>query len=47
MRKTRLRWFVHVKRRSVNAPVRRCEMTGLQGRRRCRRRPKNKLERGD
>ena len=25
MRETRLRWFDHVKRRSVDAPVRRCE----------------------
>ena len=26
LRETRLRWFSHVKRRSVDAPVRRCEM---------------------
>ena len=26
LRETRLRWFDHVKRRSVAAPVRRCEM---------------------
>ena len=26
LRETRLRWFGHVKRRSVAAPVRRCEM---------------------
>ena len=25
MRETRFKWFDHVKRRSVNAPVRRCE----------------------
>ena len=25
LRETRLRWFGHVKRRSVAAPVRRCE----------------------
>ena len=37
MRETRLRWFDHVKRRSVNAPVRRCEVINiyvLQGRER-------------
>ena len=26
LRETRLRWFGHVKRRSVAAPMRRCEM---------------------
>jgi len=29
MRKTRLRWFGHVKRRSEEAPVRRCERVTL------------------
>ena len=34
MRETRLRWFGHVKRRSVNATMRSCEMMDL---RQCRR----------
>ena len=29
MRGTRLRWFRHVKRRSVNTPVKRCEKINL------------------
>jgi len=29
LRETRLRWFGHVKRRSVDAPVRRCEAINL------------------
>ena len=29
MRETRLRWFGHMKRRSVEAPVRRCEMISI------------------
>jgi len=29
VRETRLRWFKHVKRRSVDAPVRRCEALDL------------------
>ena len=29
MRETRLRWFGHIKRRSVDAPVRRCEAINL------------------
>ena len=29
MRETRLRWFEHVKRRTVNVPVRRCEAINL------------------
>ena len=29
MRKSRLRWFGHVKRRSVDAPVRRCETINI------------------
>ena len=34
MRETRLRWFGHVKRRGVNAPVRRCERISIpEGRR--------------
>jgi len=31
MRETRLRWFGHVKRRSVDTPVRRCEMINIPG----------------
>jgi len=34
MRETRLRWFGHVKRKSVDAPVRRCERINIpEGRR--------------
>jgi len=29
MRETKLRWFDHVKRRSVDAPVRRCERINI------------------
>jgi len=29
MRKTRLRWFGHIKGRSIDAPVMRCEMINL------------------
>jgi len=29
LRETRLRWFGHVKRRSANAPVRRCKAIDL------------------
>jgi len=29
LRETRLRWFGHIKMRSVNAPVRRCETLDL------------------
>jgi len=31
MRETRLSWFGHVKRRSVDAPVRRCEIIDILG----------------
>lgn len=31
--KSRLRWFRHVKRRSIKVPVRRCERLTLAGRR--------------
>ena len=50
MRETRSRWVGHVKRRSVNAPIRRCEVINLMHCRRGRRRPKpswNKVIRGD
>ena len=40
LRETRLRWFEHVKRRSVNAPVRRCEAINLLRCRRGRGQPK-------
>ncbi|XP_075090016.1 uncharacterized protein LOC107758954 isoform X1 [Nicotiana tabacum] len=40
MRKTRLRWFGHVQRRSLDTPVRRCEQLALVGTRRGRGRPK-------
>ena len=40
LRETRLRWFGHVKRRSVDAPVRRCEAINLLHYRRGRGRPK-------
>ena len=40
LRETRLRWFGHVKRRSVDAPVRRCEAIDLSYYRRGRGRPK-------
>jgi len=44
LRETRLRWFGHVKRRSVAAPVRRCEMIVPPGGKRGRGRPKKCLE---
>jgi len=31
MREERLRWFGHVQRRSIDSPVRRCEMLALAG----------------
>jgi len=40
MRETRLRWFGHIKRRSVEAPIRKCEMIDLRHYRRGRGRPK-------
>ena len=44
MRESRLRWFGHVKRRSVAAPVRRCEKINPPGGKRGRGRPKKSLE---
>ena len=44
MRETRLRWFDHVKRKSVNATVRRCEMINIPEGKRGRGRPKKSLE---
>ena len=40
MREAQLRWFGHVKRRGMDAPVRRCERLALDGFRRGRGRPK-------
>ncbi|XP_060191168.1 uncharacterized protein LOC132620753 [Lycium barbarum] len=40
MREARLRWFWHVKRRGIDAPVQRCERLALDGFRRGRGRPK-------
>ncbi|OIT40013.1 hypothetical protein A4A49_51747 [Nicotiana attenuata] len=42
MREARLRWFDHVRRRSTDAPVRRCERLTLEGLRRGRGRPKKR-----
>jgi len=44
MRRTRLRWFGHVKRRSVDALVRRCERINIPEGRRGRGRPKKNLD---
>ena len=40
MRETRLRWFGHIKRRSENRPVRKCERINLRECRRGSGRPK-------
>ncbi|XP_070034932.1 uncharacterized protein [Nicotiana tomentosiformis] len=40
VRESRLRWFRHVKRRSIDAPVRRCERLAMERLRRGRGRPK-------
>ena len=50
MRETRLRWFGHIKRSSVSAPVRKCEAIHLSYCRRGRGRPKlswNEVVRSD
>ena len=44
MRESRLRWFDHVKRRSMAAPVRRCELIDLPGGKRGKGRPKKSLD---
>jgi len=44
MRETRLRWFGHVKRRSVNASVRKCERINIPVCKRARERPKKSLD---
>ncbi|KAH0755077.1 hypothetical protein KY290_025347 [Solanum tuberosum] len=44
LREARLRWFGHVKRRSADAPVRRCEVMVVEGTRRGRGRPKKYWE---
>ncbi|KAG5583972.1 hypothetical protein H5410_044406 [Solanum commersonii] len=40
MRKSRMRWFGHVKRRCMDAPAKRCERLTIEGLRRGRGRPK-------
>lgn len=40
MRKSRLRWFGHLKRRNTDAPLRRCERLTVAGQRRGRGRHK-------
>jgi len=44
MRETRLRWFGHVKRRSVDAPVRTCEGINIPNSKRGRGQPKKSLD---
>ena len=44
MRESRLRWFGQVIRRSVDAPVRRCERINIPGGKRGRGRPKKSLD---
>jgi len=44
MKETRLRLFGHVKKRSVDAPMRRCELIDIPGGKRGRGRPKNSLD---
>jgi len=44
MRESRVRWFGHVKRRSVAALVRRCEMIDLSSGKRGRGRPNKSLD---
>ncbi|XP_075091555.1 uncharacterized protein LOC142171755 [Nicotiana tabacum] len=40
MRESRLRWFRHVKRRNIDAPIMRCERLAMEGLRKGRGRPK-------
>jgi len=44
MRESRLRWFGRVKRRSMAAPVRRCELIDLPGGKRGKDRPKKSFD---
>jgi len=44
MRETRLRWFGHVKRRGVDAPVRRCKMIDIHEGKRARGRLKKSFD---
>ena len=44
MRETIFRWFGHVKRRMVDAPVKRCKMIDITGGKRGRGRPKKSLD---
>ena len=43
LREIKFRWFAHVKRRSANASVRRCERINIPRGKRGRRRPKKSL----
>ena len=43
-RETRLRWFGHVKRRSVDAPMRRCGIISIPEGRRGKGRPKKNMD---
>ena len=44
MRETRLKWFGHMKRRSVDAPLRRCERINIPEGKTGSRRPKKSLD---
>jgi len=44
IRKARLRWFSHIKRRRMDAPMKRCEKIDLPNYRRSRGRSKKSLE---
>ena len=44
MRESRLKWFDHMKRRSVAALVRRCKMIDIPGSKRGRGKPKKSLD---
>ena len=44
LRESRLRWFGHVKRRSADTPVRRCERVSISEGRTGRGRPKKSLD---
>ena len=40
MRENRLRWFGHIQRKPLNAPIRKSDLLTIQGNARGRRRPK-------
>ena len=44
LRENRLRWFGHVSRRPIDAPVRKVEMININGSRKGRGRPKKSLK---